>query len=98
MLYKDLEIDFDGKCVRKKGEGLKLTPIEYRVLAFLAKNIGKTIPPGALIQAVWGPGIIDKTLLKAPLCCLREKLEDSVKVPKYVRTHSTLGYIMDTET
>lgn len=49
-----LRIDYVSGCVHLDDEELHLTPIEYKLLCLLAKNVGKVLTHKYIIQSVWG--------------------------------------------
>lgn len=51
----DLSINFERRIVEVRGTPVHLSPTEYAMLTFLARNVGKVITHQTLLQAVWGP-------------------------------------------
>ena len=89
----DLRIDFDQRLVYKHGKVVDLTPTEFHILANLGREIGKVVPGSALLHKVWGPTYRDEVhLLRVNIARMRRKIEDEPSRPKYVKTHSRLGY------
>jgi DNA-binding response OmpR family regulator len=56
-----IEIDFAQHRATVDGEGVKLTPTEYRLLAYLASNANRVILHRELLRAVWGPEYGEET-------------------------------------
>ena len=84
----ELEIDLAGHTVRRGGEEVHLTPIEFRLLAELASNRGRLMTHRALLVSVWGSGYADDTaVLRAHVANLRRKIG-----PDAVRTDPGVGY------
>ena len=81
-----LTLNFENHEVLKKGQPLKLTPIEFRLLAELLKNRGRLIRTGELLNKVWGPNYAqDNYLVKIHVYRLRSKLQSVAgKSPKIV--------------
>ena len=52
---KGLEIDFFKRNITVNGQAIHLTPIEYKIVAFLAQNSGKVMTYSAVMNNVWGP-------------------------------------------
>ncbi|MFR1640857.1 MAG: winged helix-turn-helix domain-containing protein, partial [Eggerthellaceae bacterium] len=50
----DLRIDYAARTVTLAGEEVHLTPIEYKLLALLARNTGKVLTHNAILKEVWG--------------------------------------------
>src|SRR5918911_1756611 len=89
----DLRIDFDQRLVYRNGKVVDLTPTEFHILANLGREIGKVVPGSALLHKVWGPTYRDEVhLLRVNVARMRRKIEDEPSRPKYVKTHSRLGY------
>ena len=77
------------------GEGVSLTPIEYKLLCLLAKNVGKVLTHNFILKEVWGsalPG--DTPSLRVFMATLRKKIEPVPAQPKYIQTHVGVGYRM----
>ncbi len=92
--YRDLEIDCDRACVRLRGEQLRLTATEYRLLKYLAENRGRAVSRGTLIRDIWDirEDFIDENTLSVNIRRLRKKLGDDPKNPSYIITLFGLGY------
>jgi two-component system, OmpR family, KDP operon response regulator KdpE len=89
----DLHIDFSLRTVTVAGKEVHLTPIEYRLLALLAQNIGKVLTHRQLLTDVWGPGHADQThYLRVRIAELRKKLEREPAQPKWLVTEPGVGY------
>jgi two-component system KDP operon response regulator KdpE len=88
----DLAVHFQGRQVTLRGEPVKLTPVEYRLLYHLARNAGHLLPHQALLDRVWGAGDGATTHhLKVFVSRLRRKLE-APGGPQYIETERGLGY------
>jgi two-component system KDP operon response regulator KdpE len=71
-----LEIDLAARAVRRDGDEIHLTPIEFRLLAVLIQNRGRLLTHNALLQQVWGVAYIDaRQTLRAHIANLRRKIE-----------------------
>jgi two-component system KDP operon response regulator KdpE len=89
----DLEIDLAGQRVRVSDEDVHLTPIEFSLLAALARHRGKLVTHRQLLQEVWGPGYGDEThYLRVHVAHIRGKLEPDASRPRYVLTDPGVGY------
>jgi DNA-binding response OmpR family regulator len=88
----DLVINFETREVRVRGETVRLTPVEYKVLYHLVRNAGRLMPHRALLDRVWGGehGIGDHHL-RVFISRLRAKLECEGG-PSYIETERGLGY------
>lgn len=88
-----LRIDFARHEVSREGELLKLTPLEFKLLALLARNAGKVLTHRQLLKDVWGPAHAHDThYLRVYMANLRKKLERDAAAPKYLLTESGVGY------
>lgn len=88
-----LRIDYVSGCVHLDDEELHLTPIEYKLLCLLAKNVGKVLTHKYIIQSVWGtPADNSEASLHVFMATLRKKLSDSSQA--LIQTHIGIGYRM----
>jgi len=88
-----LEVDMAARTVRKQGQEVKLTPIEYALLRLLVTHAGKVLTHRQLLTEVWGPKAVEQThYLRVHIAHLREKLEDDPGAPRLVITESGVGY------
>ncbi len=88
-----ITLDFAGRTVRKNGEVVKLTATEYSLLALFARNAGKVLTHGFLLQKIWGPTFAEETqYLRVYVAQLRRKLEDNPSLPSLILTESGIGY------
>lgn len=88
-----LRIDYVSGCVYLDDEELHLTPIEYKLLCLLAKNVGKVLTHKFIIQSVWGsPADNSEASLRVFMATLRKKLGDSSQA--LIQTHIGIGYRM----
>jgi two-component system KDP operon response regulator KdpE len=93
LVVGDLVIDFGTRSVLKNGRTLQLTPTEYRLLATLAENAGRTLSHEQLLEKVWGPEYMDEPgYVKRYIWYLRQKVEDDPAQPRYVETVRGFGY------
>jgi len=89
----DLVIDFARRLVTVGGREVKLTRVEYVLLAELANNAGKVLTHSTLLQRVWGPEYGDEhNYLRVFVRRLRQKLEPNPDQPQYIVTMPGVGY------
>ena len=86
-------LDYVSGCVHLDDEEIHLTPIEYKLLCLLAKNVGKVLTHKYIIQSVWGtPADNSEASLRVFMATLRKKLSDSSQA--LIQTHIGIGYRM----
>ncbi len=94
--FGDVAIDLVARVVRKQGEQVHLTPIEYRLLTVLAANAGRVLTHRQLLRDVWGPSHVESShYLRVYMGHLRAKLEDDPTRPRYLLTETAVGYRLD---
>ncbi len=90
-----LRIEYATGCAFLDGEELHLTPIEYKLLCLLARNIGKVLTHKFITQSVWGSSWENDVIsLRVFMATLRKKLERAPEGPQYIQTHIGVGYRM----
>jgi DNA-binding response OmpR family regulator len=98
MIIGDLKIDFGQCLVQFAGRKVVLTPTEYRLLAYLARNAGHIVPQDSLLEHVWGKEYVgEHHLLQVNINRLRHKLEVDPTHPRYLLTESGIGYRLATQ-
>jgi two-component system KDP operon response regulator KdpE len=87
-----LVIDLAARIVKRDGEEVHLTPIEYDLLRTLARNRGRLMTTRALLVEVWGPEYeFDTQVLRTHVARLRAKIEPEGG-PRFIRTDPGVGY------
>jgi DNA-binding response OmpR family regulator len=92
--FGPLEIDLERLTVARAGAPVELTPIEFRLLRYLASHPGRPFTRGQLIEAIWGyDGDIesDRTV-DVHIRHLRQKLEKEPAHPRWLITARGAGY------
>ena len=88
-----LKINFDTCQVFISGEPVKLTAIEYGLLCQLARNQGRVLPHGILLEKVWGTEYLgDSSLVKNHVYRLRKKLQRDGNQPQMILSERGIGY------
>lgn len=88
-----LRLDFEARQVFVDGEEVRLTPIEYRLLAILARHVGRVLTHRQLLSEVWGPAFEDSThTLRVHMGSIRAKIEANPAHPRFIRTETGVGY------
>jgi len=91
--FGDVCVDFTARTVLKGGEEVKLTKLEFDLLATLVRNAGKVLTHRFLLEEVWGPQSVDEPhYVRVFMANLRKKLERNPSRPKYLITEQGVGY------
>lgn len=91
----ELRVDFARGIAWLGSEELKLTPIEYKLLCLLARNVGKVLTHTFITQKIWGSSREnDVASLRVFMATLRKKLEPAGSKASYIQTHVGIGYRM----
>lgn len=90
-----LRIDYAAGCAYLGEEELHLTPIEYKLLCLLSRNVGKVLTHTYITQNIWGQNWEnDVASLRVFMATLRKKLEKNEEGVQYIQTHVGVGYRM----
>jgi DNA-binding response OmpR family regulator len=88
-----LEIDFDRRTVVVRGEEVRLTYVEFEILAALASTPGRVLTREVLLEQIWGDSAFrDPRTIDVHIRHLREKLERDPRQPEYLLTVRGVGY------
>jgi two-component system KDP operon response regulator KdpE len=89
----DVVVDLGKRTAHRGSEAIHLTPIEFRLLAALARNAGMVATHRSLLVEVWGPSHErDTHYLRIYMKQLREKLEADPVQPRFLMTETGIGY------
>jgi two-component system KDP operon response regulator KdpE len=89
----ELRIDFARREVTLAGREVKLTPIEWKLLAVLAKSAGQVVTHRRILREVWGSGAGHQThTVRVHMAALRRKLEADPARPRLLVTEPAVGY------
>jgi two-component system KDP operon response regulator KdpE len=89
----DVRIDFARRRVHRDGTAVALTPIEFRLLAALARHAGRVLTHEFLLREVWGPSHTEERhYLRVYMAQLRHKLEADPGRPRILLTETGVGY------
>jgi len=90
-----LSIDYVAEVVMLDGEEVHLTPIEYKLLCLLARNVGRVLTHQFILREVWGASQEgDLASLRVFMGTLRKKIEGDPSKPRYIQTRVGVGYRM----
>lgn len=96
--FGPITVDLARRTVERRtaddgSEALHLTPIEYKLLTYLASQPDRVITHAQLLKAVWGPGHAEDThYVRVHMANLRKKVEDNASMPRHLRTEAGVGY------
>jgi two-component system KDP operon response regulator KdpE len=90
-----LRIDYSAGCIFIDDVEVHLTPMEYKLICLLAKNIGKVLTHRYILTEIWG-NFLDSDVgsLRVFMATLRKKLEVNAEKQVYIQTHIGVGYRM----
>lgn len=85
----DIELDTDASVVRKNGEPVELTALEYRIFSMLMMNAGKTVTREAIFEKIWdlGGNYVNDNTLTVYIKRIRKKLGNDL-----IKTVKGIGY------
>ena len=74
------------RIITRDGEPIHLTPVEYKIVAYIAKNSGKVITYSSILKNVWGPNMDenDNKILRVNMANIRRKIEPNPAEPTYI--------------
>ncbi len=88
-----LQIDFASRTVTLNNDEVRLTQIEYKLLALLAHHSGKVVTQNQILREVWGAAYEDSShTLRVHMGNLRQKLETGENPKRRIRTETGVGY------
>ncbi len=91
ICFGNVEIDMDAAIVKKNGEILNLTAMEYKLLVYLVTNKNRVIPKNEIFENVWEDSFVSDGTLNVHLRHLREKVEEDSNSPEYIKTVRGMG-------
>ena len=93
--HAQLEVDFGARRVRVAGNAVSLTPKQYDVLAYLARNAGKVLTHRQILQAAWGGQYADEVdYVWTYVRRIRRRIEIDPAAPRFLLTEPGVGYRM----
>lgn len=91
--FGQVEVDFAQRVVRKAGQEVHLTKLEYRLLCVLIEHAGRVMTHAQLLHAVWGPNHQEhEHYVRIYMANLRQKLEENPVEPQHLLTEIGVGY------
>ena len=92
-----LVIDLQRHVATLNGRPLKLTPVEFRTLTHLAREVGRVVTCSTLVREVQGYDCYEqeaRTIMKTHIRHLRQKLESDPSNPEYILNVRGVGYML----
>ena len=90
-----LMLDFEKRMVTLDGKEIHLTPVEYKIVAYLSKNSGKVMTYASVMENVWGPFTdSNNRILRVNMANIRRKIERNPSQPQFLFTEVGVGYRM----
>lgn len=91
--HEGLKVDLINRQVFLNGCEIHLTPIQYRLLAMMARNAGRVLTHQQILKEIWGPTFTENAhYLRIYMSQLRQKIESDPAQPQYLLTESGVGY------
>lgn len=89
----DLVIDPSRHAVTIRGDEASLTPKEFGLLEYMARNRGRVLTRAAILENVWGgEEFIDEHTVDVHIRWLRQKIEEDPGSPEIIVTVRGVGY------
>lgn len=98
ITVRDLVLDFDRCQAAREGETIPLTPTEFKILAYLARNAGKVVSPVEILRAVQDYTYSDREaqeIVKVYIRRIRRKVELDPGEPSYIINVRGFGYMLE---
>lgn len=91
--FGTLHIDLAGRAVTRDGQNVRLTPLEFDLLANLAQEPGQVLSRDTLLDRIWGmDSEADRRLVNVHIQRLRAKVEEDPENPELIQTVRGVGY------
>jgi DNA-binding response OmpR family regulator len=94
--FGDVEVDF-GRCeLRRKGQVVELSSLEFKLLAAFIQGRGRVLSRDQLLDAAWGSGVhVTDRAVDNHVVDLRRKIEPDPAEPRYITSVRGMGYRFD---
>ena len=94
--FGDAEVDFVRCELRRAGETIEITSLEFKLLTAFIRNRGRVLSRQRLLDEVWGPGtFITDRVVDNHIVALRKKIEPVPHSPRHLVNVRGLGYRFD---
>ena len=90
-----LRIDYAANAVFMDNREIRLTPMEYKLLCLLSRNVGKVLTHNYILKELWANDFASTTQsLRVFMATLRKKIEKNPSESLFLKTHIGVGYRM----
>jgi DNA-binding response OmpR family regulator len=94
--FGEVEVDFVRGEMRKSGQPVELTPLEFKLLALFIKSRGRVLSRERLLAGAWSPDTFaSERIVDNHIVNLRRKIEPDPAKPRYLLNLRGLGYRFD---
>jgi two-component system alkaline phosphatase synthesis response regulator PhoP len=94
--FGDVEVDFERGELRRAGQAVELTPIEFKLLELFIRSRGRVLSRDRLLDGAWGADTFaSERIVDNHIANLRRKIEPDPANPRYLRNLRGLGYRFD---
>jgi len=94
--FGDAEVDFGRGELRRAGNPVDLTPLEFKLLSALIRHRGRVLARDQLLNEVWGRGtFVTDRVIDTHVANLRKKIEPDLAKPRYLISVRGAGYRFD---
>ena len=90
--FGDISVNFKSHEVRKQGEKLHLTALEFKLLKFFIEHRGEVVSRDDLLDEAWGDAIVSPRTIDPHIVHLRKKIEKDFSNPQYITSVRGVGY------
>lgn len=89
----ELRVEWATRTVTRRGDEVHLTPTEFRLFAYLVRNVGRVLTHRQILRDVWGPNQGEHPhYVRVYMAELRKKIEDDPARPRWLVTELGVGY------
>lgn len=93
FVFGDFQLDLESRTLRRGNEELALSPKEFELLAYFAKNAGRALSRDTIMASVWGYGsMVTPRSIDRFVNALRNKIEPEPAAPRHIKTVREFGY------
>jgi len=90
--FGDISVNFKSHEVRKQGDKLHLTALEFKLLKFFIEHRGEVVSRDDLLDEAWDDAIVSPRTIDPHIVHLRKKIEKDFSDPQYIISVRGVGY------